>query len=131
MAKFIHAMFRVLELDRSIDFYRTAFALEESHRLDFSAFTLVYLRNAENDVEVELTLNKERTEPYAPGDGYGHIAFVVDDVDAEHQRFTDEGLTPRDVKDFAPDGEQIARFFFVQDPDGYEIEVLQKHGHYR
>ena len=46
MAKLIHAMFRVLDLERSIDFYAKAFALKESHRLDFSGFTLVYLRNS-------------------------------------------------------------------------------------
>jgi len=131
MAKFIHLMVRVLELDRSIAFYQTAFGLTESHRLDFSSFTLVYLRNDENDVEVELTLNKDRKEPYEHGDGYGHIAFAVDDLDATHKHFVDNSLQPRDIVDFAPDGERIARFFFCTDPDGYEIEVLQRHGHYQ
>lgn len=130
MAKFIHMMVRVLDLDKSMAFYDTAFGLKESHRLDFTDFTLVYLRNDENDVEVELTLNKGTTEPYTHGSGYGHIAFVVDDLDAEYQRFTQAGLEPRDIVDFAPDGERIARFFFIADPDGYQIEVLQKHGHY-
>ena len=134
MAKAIHSMVRVLDEARSVDFYRTAFALEVADRLDFGTFTLVYLRNGEADFEVELTVNKGRTEPYDLGDGYGHIAFCVDDVDAEHARLTAAGLSPRKLVDFAPGGpgtDPIARFFFIQDPDGYEIEVLQRHGRYQ
>lgn len=131
MAKLIHVMVRVLDLDRSIDFYRRAFGLEVADHFDFDNFALVYLRNAENDVEVELTLNKGREEPYDLGDGYGHLAFCVDDLDAEHARFEAEGLQPRDIVAFERDGALMARFFFVQDPDGYKIEILQKHGRYR
>ena len=85
MAKAIHMMVRVLDLDRSIAFYRKAFALEVADRFEFDSFTLVYLRNAEADFEVELTLNKGRDKPYELGDGYGHIAFCVDDLEAEHR----------------------------------------------
>ena len=131
MAKAIHMMIRVLDLDRSIDFYRRAFALDVADRFDFDDFTLVYLRNPEADFEVELTLNKGRTEPYAHGDAYGHVAFCVEDARAEHARFQEQGLKPRDVKEFHRDGALMARFFFVQDPDGYQIEVLEKHGRYR
>ena len=131
MAKLIHVMVRVRELDRSIDFYRRAFGLEVADRFEFDTFALVYLRNAENDVEVELTLNKDREQPYDLGDGYGHLAFCVDDLDAEHARFEAEGLQPRDIVAFERDGALMARFFFVQDPDGYKIEILQKHGRYR
>jgi lactoylglutathione lyase len=130
MAKAIHAMIRVLDERRSVDFYDTAFGLKPSYRLDFPTFTLIYLRNAENDFELELTVNKDRAEPYTHGDGYGHIAVAVDDLAAEHARFKASGLNPLDIKEFAPDGKLIARFFFVQDPDGYKIEVLQRHGHY-
>ncbi len=128
MAKAIHSMIRVLDLDRSIDFYKTAFGLDVADKLDFENFALVYLRNPEADFEVELTLNKGRTDPYDLGDGYGHLAVCVDDVASEHERLTSAGLQPRKIVDFAPGGEVIARFFFIQDPDGYEIEVLQRHG---
>jgi len=131
MAKAIHTMVRVLDLDRSIAFYRTAFGLDVADRFDFDSFTLVYLRNSEADFEVELTLNKGRAEPYGHGDGYGHIAFCVDDLDAEHRRLTEAGLAPNPIKEFHRDGTLMARFFFVQDPDGYKIEVLQRHGRYR
>lgn len=130
MAKAIHAMFRVLEEARSVDFYKKAFALTVADRIDFDDFTLIYMRNAEADFEVELTVNKRRTEPYDLGDGYGHIAVVVDDVDGEHARFTQLDLAPRNVTELARDGKRFARFFFVQDPDGYKIEVLQRGGRF-
>ncbi|WP_370205680.1 VOC family protein [Pararhodobacter marinus] len=130
MAKMIHSMIRVLDEARSLAFYDTAFGLKVADRLDFDAFTLIYLSNPETGFELELTVNKDRTEPYDLGDGYGHLAVSVDDVTAEHARFEAEGLSPRKLVDFAPGGEVIARFFFVADPDGYQIEVLQRGGRY-
>jgi lactoylglutathione lyase len=124
-------MIRVLDETRSVDFYTKAFGLDVADRFDFDSFTLIYLRNAEADFEVELTVNKGRTEPYDLGDGYGHVAFAVDDLDAEHARFETAGLNPRKIVQFDRDGAMMARFFFVEDPDGYKIEVLQKHGRYR
>jgi lactoylglutathione lyase len=131
MAKAIHMMVRVQDERRSVDFYDRAFGLKIADRFDFDDFTLVYLRNPENDFEVELTVNKGRKEPYEHGDGYGHVAFAVDDLDAEHRRLEDLGLHPAAIKEFHRDGALMARFFFVQDPDGYKIEVLQRHGRYR
>ncbi len=131
MAKAIHTMVRVLDLERSVAFYRTALALEVADWFDFDGFTLVYLRNAEADFEIELTLNKGRSEPYDLGDGYGHVAVCVDDLDAEHARLVEAGVSPQPIKEFNRDGGLMARFFFIQDPDGYKIEVLQRHGRYR
>jgi lactoylglutathione lyase len=131
MAKAIHMMIRVLDEDRSVDFYRRAFGLDIAERLAFDSFTLVYLRSAEADFEVELTINHGRAEPYDLGNGYGHIAFVVDDLDAEHARLREAGLSPLDIKDFHRGGALLARFFFIADPDGYKVEVVQKHGRYR
>jgi len=131
MAKAIHTMVRVLDEARSLDFYKKAFGLEIADRLDFPDFTLVYLSNSQTPYEVELTINKGRTEPYNLGDGYGHVAFVVGDLDAEHRRFEAEGLKPRKIVEFDKDGKRVGRFFFVEDPDGYKIEVLQKFGRYR
>ncbi|WP_374547424.1 VOC family protein [Rhodoblastus sp.] len=131
MAKAIHSMIRVVDEARSVTFYRQAFGFEVADRLDFPTFTLVYLRNGEADFEIELTINKGRAEPYELGTAYGHVAFAVDDLDAEHARFKALGYAPRDVKEFKPDGNLLARFFFVEDPDGYQIEMLQRHGRYR
>jgi len=131
MAKAIHTMIRVLDEEKSKDFYKKAFDLEVADRFDFDGFTLVYLRNPENDFEVELTVNKGQQEPYTHGSGYGHLAVAVDDLKAEHARFETLGLAPTPMKEFHRDGALMASFFFVQDPDGYKIEVLQRHGRYR
>ncbi len=93
-------MLRVLDEARSVDFYQRAFGLAIADRFAFDSFTLVYLRNAEADFEIELTINHGRTEPYSLGDGYGHVAFAVDDLAAEHARFTAEELSPTPVKEF-------------------------------
>ncbi|MEQ9039615.1 MAG: VOC family protein [Silicimonas sp.] len=131
MAKAIHSMIRVLDEDRSLAFYDKAFGLKVADRLDFADFTLVYLSNAESEFELELTINKGTTEAYDLGNGYGHLAVSVDDIDAEHARFEAEGLAPRKLVEFAPAGEIVARFFFVADPDGYQIEVLQRGGRFK
>lgn len=131
MTKAIHMMIRVMDESRSVAFYGAAFGLEVADRFPFDDFTLVYLRSQDADFEVELTVNLGRIEPYTHGEGYGHLAFVVDDLDKEHKRFEAEGLKPHPVKEFFRGGRLMARFFFVQDPDGYKLEVLQKHGRYR
>jgi len=130
MAKAIHTMVRVLDEKKSVDFYNSAFGLGIEDRFEFDGFTLVYLKNPENDFEVELTVNHGQTEPYSHGDGYGHLAVSVEDVDSEHERFEQLGLGPTEVKEFHRDGSLMAKFFFVQDPDGYKIEVLERHGRY-
>jgi lactoylglutathione lyase len=124
-------MIRVLDEDRSVAFYERAFGLKVADRLDFPEFTLIYMSNAESGFELELTVNKGRSEPYDLGDGYGHLAVSVEDLDAEHARFEAEGLAPRKLVEFAPAGEVVARFFFVADPDGYQIEVLQRGGRFK
>lgn len=131
MAKFIHSMIRVLDEERSVAFYQRAFGLTVADRLDFDQFTLIYLSNDESGTELELTVNKGRVIPYDLGDGYGHVAFSVDDLEATHARLQAAGLAPRKLVDFAPGGQVIARFFFIADPDGYQIEVLQCGGRYK
>jgi lactoylglutathione lyase len=131
MAKAIHMMIRVLDEKRSVDFYQTAFGLGVADRFGFDDFTLVYLRNPEADFEIELTVNHGRADPYDLGTAYGHVAFAVDDLAAEHARLTAAGLAVNPIKEFVRDGALMARFFFITDPDGYRIEVLQKHGRYR
>ncbi|MFS2325742.1 VOC family protein [Brucella sp. H1_1004] len=131
MAKAIHTMIRVLDEERSVSFYDQAFGLKIAERIDFESFTLVYLRNDDADFEVELTINKGRTEPYNLGDGYGHLAVVVDDLAEEHARFTELGFKVGKLVDFKNGDVLVARFFFVEDPDGYKIEVIQRGGRYQ
>jgi lactoylglutathione lyase len=125
-------MIRVRDLDRSLQFYASALQMTPAHRLDFDDFSLVYLRNDENDAEIELTWNKGRETPYTHGDGYGHVAFVVEDARAERERLAELGLHPKDLREFHDgSGALLARYFFIEDPDGYKIEMLERHGHYR
>lgn len=131
MAKAIHSMIRVLDEERSLAFYEKAFGLTVAERLAFDGFTLVYLSNGEGEFELELTINDGRTEPYGLGDGYGHLAFSVDDLEADHARLEALGLNPTPLKELKLEGKPPARFFFVQDPDGYKIEVLQRGGRYK
>ena len=116
MARMIHSMIRVLEEERSVAFYRSAFDLEIAERLDFEGFTLVYLSNAQSGFELELTINKDRTTPYDLGDGYGHLAVSVTDVEAEHARLTAAGLAPRMIVDFRNGDTPVAKFFFITIP---------------
>jgi lactoylglutathione lyase len=129
--RLIHAMIRVLDEERSKRFYRDAFGLDREERFAFDGFTLVYIKSATQDIELELTINHGRSEPYAQGEAYGHLAFVVDDLDAEHRRITGLGVTATPIKEFMREGNLFARFFFVTDPDGYKIEVLQKGGRFQ
>jgi lactoylglutathione lyase len=124
-------MIRVLDEARSVAFYEKAFGLHVADRLDFPEFTLVYMSNTESAFELELTINKARNKPYDLGDGYGHLAVSVDDLDREHTRFEAAGLAPRKLVEFAPAGELVGRFFFVADPDGYQIEVLERSGRFK
>ncbi|MCG7624355.1 VOC family protein [Epibacterium sp. Ofav1-8] len=131
MTKLAHSMIRVLNEEASVAFYKAAFAMEIADRLDFDDFTLIYMTAPEGAFELELTVNKSRTEPYDLGDGYGHIAFVVADLEAARARVEAAGGAPRDIVDFRPGGERVARFFFVADPDGYQIEVIEQGGRFR
>lgn len=131
MAKTVHAMIRVLNEERSVRFYKDAFGLEVADRSHYESFTLVYLRNAEADFELELMLNHGRSETYQLGDGYGHIAFLVHDLRAKHARSTGLDLSPTLVKEVNHEAQVLARFPFVQDPDGHKVEVLQRQGRYQ
>ncbi|GJE61817.1 VOC family protein [Methylobacterium trifolii] len=130
MAKPVHAMIRVLEEARACDYYARAFGLMVADRFDFPDFTLLYLRDQSSTFELELTVNKDRTAPYDLGDGYGHVAVTVEDVAAEHARFTREGLPATAVKSLEHGDRTLARFFFATDPDGYRIEVIQRGGRF-
>jgi lactoylglutathione lyase len=130
MAKPVHSMIRVLDEARSLDFYARAFDLQIADRFVFPDFALVYLRHASSPFELELTVNSGRKEPYNTGEGYGHLAVVVDNLEAAHARFEREKLSPGPLRDLKHEGATLARFFFVSDPDGYKIEVIQKGGRF-
>jgi lactoylglutathione lyase len=126
----IHTMIRVLDETRSIEFYRQAFGFEVAGRYEFESFVLIYLTD-EQGFELELTINKGRVDAYDLGDGYGHLAISVSDLAAAQGQMKTLGLQPGELKLLSLPGGGEARFFFVSDPDGYKIEVLQRGGRYK
>lgn len=131
MAKLVHSMIRVLDEARSVDFYEKAFGLKIAERVPFDGFTLIYMANRETGFELELTVNAGQEEAYDLGNGYGHLAVSVEDIDLEYRRFVDLGLPVGKLVDMQHNGKPFARFFFVTDPDGYKIEVLQRGGRFQ
>lgn len=131
MPKMIHSMIRVLDEAKSLEFYSRAFGLRVADRIEFNEFVLLYLSNPETEFELELTVNKGRDSAYDLGDGYGHLAISVENLETEHERLLAAGLNPDPIVQFAPDGEIVAKFFFIQDPDGYKIEVLERVGRFK
>ena len=130
MSKMIHSMIRVRDEAASIAFYETALGFSVRDRYAMDGFTLIYLRDAESTFELELTVNEGATEPYSPGNGYGHLAVSVEALDTEHARLDAAGFHPTACRTLAHQGVPLARFFFLTDPDGYRIEMLQRGDRY-
>ena len=133
MIRVVHIMLRVLEEERSIRFYSKVLGLHVVERLEFDDFTLVYLADSFSQslptsqrFELELTINHGRTDPYVLGDGYGHLAISVDDIKAEYDRLQMAGYPITPIKTLEHNGKKVAQFFFLTDPDGYRIEMLQR-----
>lgn len=128
--KMIHSCLRVLDLERSLEFYATVFGLKEHARCVLETFTLLYLRHPGEEFELELTTNHGRTKPYDIGDGYGHIAFVTDDIEMALQRYHATGAEKVEISALDYQGALLGRFFFATDPDGYKVEVLAREGRF-
>lgn len=121
--KSLHTCVRVQDLEKSVEFYKDAFGFEETKRLDYpdAKFTLVYMALPGEDYELELTYNYDH-EPYDLGNGYGHIALGTENLAEKHQELLDKGYNVTDLTGLS-DG--AANYFFIIDPDGYKIEVIQ------
>ena len=121
--KMVHTCVRVKNLEESLAFYKEAFGFQEVNRKDYPEhkFTLVYLSLENDPYQLELTYNFDHGA-YDLGDGYGHIAIAVEDVPVAHQKHKEAGLEVTDLKGL-PNSE--FRYYFVMDPDGYKIEVVQ------
>lgn len=117
--KFLHNNINVLDLKRSMEFYQKALGLKESRRKERPGFILVYLGDGGQTPHLlELTWLKDRTEPYNLGDNEIHLAFEVDDFEAAHALHTEMGCICYENKEMG--------IYFIQDPDGYWLEVLPK-----
>lgn len=116
--KMIHQNFNVFDLDRSMKFYQKALGLHEVRRKEAEdgSYIIVYMASDESDFELELTWIAEMDRPYNLGDEEFHLAFRVDDYEAAlkfHQEM--------DCVAFI--NEELG-IYFIQDPDGYWLEVL-------
>ena len=121
----IHICYRVMDLEASETFYKDAFGFEVSRKKDFpdAKFTLSYMTSAGLPFELELTYNYDQKEPYIIGNGYSHLAVGVKDLEASHQKHTEMGLEPTQLKGLT---EGKKKFYFVSDPDGYRTEVVRR-----
>jgi lactoylglutathione lyase len=119
--KLAHTMIRVKDLDETLDFYRSFIGLEEQRRKPIGdEATLVFLSDADESYVLELTYNHGKTE-YTLGDQFGHLAFFTDDLDRVVEEVEERGWWYRTSRP-----EVGSRYIFVKDPNGYDVEILQR-----
>ncbi len=121
-ARYVHSCIRVRNADASTDFYRRL-GFEHRGRLNFESAYNVYLGLPGGGDVLELTVNLGREQPYDLGDGYNHMALVVEDLDGLLERLAADGIHP-ERPPYAPGGREEFRICFVTDPDGYRIELI-------
>lgn len=124
--KFLHTMVRVKDLEKSFKFYTEELGFIESRRREFpeKKFDLVYLILPDSpDFELELTYNYDQEEGYEVGTGYGHIAISHPDIYTLREALMNKGYEVTEIRGLTPNSN---KYFFVTDPDGYRIEIIQK-----
>lgn len=117
-----HTNLNVLDLEKSLAFYKQALGLVEQRRkqADDGSFTLVYLGDGTSSHQIELTWLANRSEPYDLGDNETHIAFVTDDYEAAHKKHAEMGCICFENPEMG--------IYFIHDPDDYWLEIVpQKH----
>jgi lactoylglutathione lyase len=120
--RFAHTNVRVRDIDASLRFYE-ALGFERRGRLQFDSAYNVYLGLPGDGDSLELTVNDSREEPYDLGDGYGHVALEVEDLDELLERLAAQGIEP-EKPPYGPGGRDEFRICFVPDPDGYRVELI-------
>lgn len=113
-----HENYNVLDLNRSLEFYKKALGLTEQRRKEASdgSYIIVYVGNEQTDFQLELTWLRDRTEPYNLGDEEFHLAFETDDYEAAHALHSEMGC-------ICFENEKMG-LYFIQDPDGYWLEIV-------
>lgn len=122
--KMLHTCIRVMDLEKSLQFYQEALGFRETRRKDFpeDGFTLVYLSDAQGIYELELTYNYHPEKPYVIGNGFSHIAVSASDLEGSHERHRQMGYQVTKLSGLPGDP---PRFYFITDPDGYDVEVIR------
>lgn len=128
--RMLHTMIRVRDLDKSLDFYTRLLGMTLLRKTDYPSgkFTLAFVGYGDeaNNTVIELTHNWDREEPYEIGTGFGHIALGVPNIYKACDALAAEGVKiPRAPGPMAHGTTVIA---FVEDPDGYKIELIEKKG---
>ena len=115
---FAHFNFNVLDLEKSLKFYKEALGLEPVRRKDAQdgLFTLVYLGDKKTGFELELTYLRDRKEPYNLGELEYHLAMATEDMKAAHELHEKMGVICYENPDMG--------IYFINDPDGYWIEIV-------
>jgi len=128
--RFLHTMIRVRDLDASIDFYTRHLGLKVLRRSDYpeGKFTNVFIGLGEEDTHtiLELTHNWDQDEAYDLGTGFGHLAFGVPDIYAACETMDSEGISI--VRKPGPMKHGTTVIAFIEDPDGYKIELIERRG---
>lgn len=115
---FAHNNFNVLDLKKSLAFYKQALNLQEARRYEAEdgSFVLVYLTDGKTPHQLELTWLRDRREAYNLGENEFHLAFVVDDFDAAYAKHKEMGCIVYENKAMG--------IYFIADPDNYWLEIL-------
>ncbi len=123
--KMHHSCIRVMDLEKSLEFYKKAFGFKVARKNDFpeDKFTLVFLEDVTGNFSLEITYNYDQEVSYTIGNGYSHLAVAVSNVKDSYKRHQEEGF---DVGGMHSLSEDSAGFYFITDPDGYDIEVIQR-----
>jgi len=125
--RFLHTMIRVRDLDASLRFYTNLLGMKLLRKRDYPSgqFTLAFVGYGDetSNTVIELTHNWSQAEPYNLGSAFGHLALGVPDVYETCERLAAAGVKiPRPAGPMAHGGSVIA---FIEDPDGYRIELVQ------
>ncbi len=127
MRRLAHTMIRVMDLDRSLDFYVRLMGMQELRRTPYpdGRFTNVFVGYgpADRTAVLELTLNWDRSEPYEKGGAWGHFAIEVEDLEGFVAGLRAEGV--RVTREPGPMKGSPYSIAFIRDPDDYPIELLQ------
>ena len=127
-ATYIHTCYRILDPARSEDFYVNKLGMKKLGEMDLGSATNHFFAMEEDASSpmLELTHNHDRIEHYDKGDGYAHVAFVVDDLEETVSRLKEQGVNVTlEPKTLTADGNDY-RISFIEDPDGYKVELVQR-----
>ncbi|HJN25356.1 MAG TPA: lactoylglutathione lyase [Rhodospirillales bacterium] len=126
--RLLHTMIRVLDLEKSLDFYSRHLGMTIMRRTDFPGgkFTLAFVGYGDesSDAVVELTHNWDQTGPYEVGNGFGHLAVAVPDIYGACDAMRKDGVKISREPGPMKHGKSVIAF--IEDPDGYKIELIER-----